>query len=285
MTGDALVALERAGFSRRDFLKTSGALIVVFSSVPVDESLGGQGPFGTRASHIDPARLDSWIAIDARGTVTAYTGKCELGQGMQTAQMQLVAEELSIPIAKVRLVMCDTAVSPDQGTTSGSQSTPTNFNDQNLARAAASARASLLRLGAERLQLGTSQVMAVDGAIRSIDDPSPTERCWPAERSTSRWTWQLCARRRAPGRCSARPSREWTWSRWRRADSNSFTTSGCRGCCTARWFVLRRSAPRSCAWTRLRSPACPASSKWSSGKTSSASSPGSRGRRSRRQVA
>ena len=172
MTGDALVALERAGFSRRDFLKTSGALIVVFSSVPVDESLGGQGPFGTRASHIDPARLDSWIAIDARGTVTAYTGKCELGQGMQTAQMQLVAEELSIPIAKVRLVMCDTAVSPDQGTTSGSQSTPTNFNDQNLARAAASARASLLRLGAERLQLGTSQVMAVDGAIRSIDDPS-----------------------------------------------------------------------------------------------------------------
>ena len=57
-----------------------------------------QGPFDTRPSHIDPRQLDSWIAIAADGSVTAYTGKCELGQGMFTAQTQLVAEELSVPI-------------------------------------------------------------------------------------------------------------------------------------------------------------------------------------------
>ena len=83
--------------------------------------------------------------------MTAYTGKCELGQGMFTAQTQLVAEELSVPIDRVTLIQCDTAVCPDQGTTSGSQSTPTNFNERNLAQAAATARETLLRLASARL--------------------------------------------------------------------------------------------------------------------------------------
>src|SRR5436309_1540707 len=113
MTRDALDALRRAGFSRRDFLKTSGALIVTFSSAAVLERTGlAQGQFGTRISHVDPSKLDSWIAIAADGTVTAYTGKCELGQGIFTVQTQLVAEELSVPIARVRLIQCDPAVTP-----------------------------------------------------------------------------------------------------------------------------------------------------------------------------
>src|SRR4029079_5654843 len=107
-------------------------------------SAGGQEQFGTRASHIDPRQLDSWIAVNADGTVTAYTGKCELGQGMLTAQTQLVAEELSVAVDRVHIVQCDTDATPDQGTTSGSQSTPTNFNAENLAIAAATAQEALL---------------------------------------------------------------------------------------------------------------------------------------------
>ncbi len=68
---------------------------------------------------------------------------------MFTAQMQLVAEEMSVPLDRVRLIQCDTAVCPDQGTTSGSQSTPTNFNTRNLAQAAATAREALLRLASD----------------------------------------------------------------------------------------------------------------------------------------
>jgi CO/xanthine dehydrogenase Mo-binding subunit len=152
--------------TRRDFLKTSGALVVSFGGA----ALGGgnamaQGPFGTRASHVDPTRLDSWIAVAADGTVTASTGKCELGQGMFTAQLQLVAEELSVPLARVRLVQCDTATTPDQGTTSGSQSTPTNFNDESLALAAATAREALLRLAAERLQTPREALEIADGVV------------------------------------------------------------------------------------------------------------------------
>ncbi|MFZ3213971.1 MAG: molybdopterin cofactor-binding domain-containing protein, partial [Terriglobales bacterium] len=115
------------GLSRREFLQAAGALIVTYSSASILEPLAfGQGPFDTHASHVDPHQLDSWIAIAADGTVTAYTGKCELGQGMLTAQSQLVAEELSVPLVRVRLIQCDTDLCPDQGTTSGSQSSPVN---------------------------------------------------------------------------------------------------------------------------------------------------------------
>jgi nicotinate dehydrogenase subunit B len=158
---------------RRHFLKTSGALVVSFGAASLAERIGvAQGQFGTRASHIDPSQLDSWIAIAADGGVTVFTGKCELGQGILTAQAQLVAEELSVPLDRVKVIMCDTDVSPDQGTTSGSQSTPTNFNERNLALAAATAREALLTLGSSRLGLPVEQLAAADGAISARSDRS-----------------------------------------------------------------------------------------------------------------
>src|ERR1039458_2239598 len=68
--------------TRRAFLKT-GALIVSF------RALDAQGPFDTHASHIDPEKLDAWLAVGADGIITAYTGKCDFGQGIFTAQTQL----------------------------------------------------------------------------------------------------------------------------------------------------------------------------------------------------
>jgi nicotinate dehydrogenase subunit B len=120
--------------SRRDFVKASGALVVCFSTRSLIEPFAtAQGPFDTHPSHVDPEKLDSWLAVASDGTVTAYSGKCDFGQGMLTVQTQLIAEELCVPISKVNLIQCDTSVTPDQGTTSGSQSTPTNFNTRNLA--------------------------------------------------------------------------------------------------------------------------------------------------------
>ena len=172
MTPDAARAFARAGLSRRDFLKTSGALVVSFSAAAVLEPVGvARGQFATRASHIDPAQLDSWIAIAADGAVTAFTGKCEFGQGILTAQTQLIAEELSVPIDRVTLIQCDTAVCPDQGTTSGSQSTPTNFNEGSLALAGATARETLLRLGSARLGVPPNQLAIADGVISATGDP------------------------------------------------------------------------------------------------------------------
>ena len=168
MTPAALDAWTRSGFSRRDFLKSSGALVVAFAAA--DQGWAAQGQFDTRASHIDPKQLDSWIAIAADGRATAYTGKCELGQGIQTAQIQLVAEELSLPADRVTLVQCDTQVCPDQGTTSGSQSTPTNFNERNLAQAAATARETLIRLAATRLGVPAGELAVAGGTISARSD-------------------------------------------------------------------------------------------------------------------
>jgi CO/xanthine dehydrogenase Mo-binding subunit len=169
LTPDARAALQAAGFSRRRFLEGSGVLLVAFSANGLAGTLATAFAQGARSAD---GQLDSWIAIGADGSVTAYTGKCELGQGLQTAQAQLVAEELSVPIGRVRIVQCDTAFVPDQGTTSGSQSHPTNFNERNLAQAAASAREALLRLAATRLGADAADLAVADGVVSARRDPS-----------------------------------------------------------------------------------------------------------------
>jgi len=170
LTSDARRALTRAGFSRRSFLKGSGAVIVTFASAGVIDQMSGvlaQGFNGTGSP-----QLDSWIAIAADGTVTAYTGKCEFGQGLYTAQMQLVAEELCVPFNRVRLIQCDTSMTPDQGTTSGQQSHPTNFNRTNLALAAATARETLVRMASSQLGVSPQDLVARDGAVSVKATPS-----------------------------------------------------------------------------------------------------------------
>ena len=168
----------RAGFTRRHFLKGSGALIVSFSAAGVVGRLGPHSGSSVSAQgsrvdprQVDPRQLDSWIAITADGSVTAYTGKCELGQGMYTAQTQLIAEELGVPLARVTLIQCDTSITPDQGTTSGSQSHPTNFNERNLAQAAATAREALLRLASQRLAVPVDR-LAVSAGVISVKTAS-----------------------------------------------------------------------------------------------------------------
>jgi CO/xanthine dehydrogenase Mo-binding subunit len=128
--------------SRRDFLKTSGALIVTFSIVP-------EAALAQRLDGASSNQLDAWLSIHSDGTVTAYTGKCELGHGLYTAQTQLIAEELS-----------------------GAQSHPTNFNQGALALAGATAREALFQMGATRLSVPVDQLVVKDGVISAKSDAS-----------------------------------------------------------------------------------------------------------------
>lgn len=174
MTSDAKAALTSAGLSRRDFVTRSGALIVAFSATRLAGDLGiTQATVSAQGINGLPStQLDSWIAIGADGSVTAYTGKCELGHGLFTSQTQLVAEELSVSIGRVRLIQCDTSMTPDQGTTSGAQSHPTNFNHANLALAGATARETLVQLAAARLGVPADRLTTADGAVMVKDDVS-----------------------------------------------------------------------------------------------------------------
>src|SRR5438309_440903 len=127
LTAAAKAALKEAsGNSRRDFLRNTGLMLIGFGVAAKAPSALAQSPISPNGL-VDATQLDSWIAIGADESITAFTGKVELGQGIRTVQYQLVAEELSVPLSRVRLIMGVTGITPDQGTTSGSQSTITEF--------------------------------------------------------------------------------------------------------------------------------------------------------------
>jgi len=151
-----------SGVSRRALLKGTGALVVSFALAPAD--LFGQAVATLVGS--PPKELDGWLSIAADGSVTALTGKCEMGQGLFTAQTQLVAEELCVPIERVKLIQCVTGTTPDQGVTSGAQSHPQNFNHSNLALAGATAREALLQMAAKHLGVPADQLTVRDGVVR-----------------------------------------------------------------------------------------------------------------------
>jgi len=67
-------------------------------------------------------RLERWLRFNADGTVTAFSGKVELGQGIVTAIAQIAAEELGLEPAQLSMVAGDTTASPDEWYTAGSQS-------------------------------------------------------------------------------------------------------------------------------------------------------------------
>ena len=87
-------------------------------------------------------QLDDWLAIEPDGTVTVLSGKVELGTGTRTALAQLGAEELDVPFDRVRMVMGDTARTPDEGYTAGSMTI--RNSGEALRQACAEARAALL---------------------------------------------------------------------------------------------------------------------------------------------
>ncbi len=154
--------------SRRAFLKGSGVLVVGFSLAGSAKLLA---PAVAQAQQAGPAqRIDSWLAIAEDGGVTLFTGKVELGTGIETALAQIAAEELDVPFARMSVVQGDTAVSPDQGRTVGSLSV--SQGGVAVRRAAAEARQALVRLAAEHLGAPTEQLVVRDGVVSVAGDPS-----------------------------------------------------------------------------------------------------------------
>ena len=153
MSPQAFTALEKARtrFSRRDFLRGAGALIVGFSMAGPGKKLVAQS--AATLTPPDPTLVDSWLAIAQDESVTAYSGKCDFGQGFATVQYQLVAEELSVPLERVTLIACDTSITPDQGVTSGSQSDPTEFGPGGLRQALATARQVLMQMASQQFNV------------------------------------------------------------------------------------------------------------------------------------
>ena len=156
---------------RRRVLAGGGALIVSFS-------LSGafaqdQAPAATAPAPKPPGSLattpflDSWIRVDADGSITVFTGKAELGQGFKTAFQQIAAEELDVPFDSLKVVTADTKLTANEGYTSGSHS----MQDSGTAiqHAAAQVRELLMAEAARRLAVPAENLRTVEGAVISPD--------------------------------------------------------------------------------------------------------------------
>jgi nicotinate dehydrogenase subunit B len=140
---------------------------------PAAPAAGAEG--GLPSPFADTPELDSWIRIDAGGTVTLFTGKVELGQGIRTAVAQIGAEELDVSLARIRVAPVDTDHSPDEGYTVSSMSLETSGNAIRVA--AAEARQIMLTVAYEELEAPLERLVVNDG---TITDPA-------TGRSTTYW--------------------------------------------------------------------------------------------------
>jgi nicotinate dehydrogenase subunit B len=157
--------------SRREFVKDTGGLLIGFSladSGIVPRLLAAASPesFATPS----PSRLDAWLRIGKDGIVHVFTGKPEIGMGVETAYAQIVAEELDVSVDHVDFVLGDTARTANQGGVGGS--TSIMMGAKPLRNAAANARYLLTQLASSRLGASPEQLQVKDGIVSVIGDAS-----------------------------------------------------------------------------------------------------------------
>jgi nicotinate dehydrogenase subunit B len=168
-SGEGSPEASRTGIGRRDFFRVLGGGIIIFFqpwkaldvlALPADQARSL------------PKDYNAFLHIDENGTVTCYTGKIEMGQGIITSLAMEMADELNVPFENVKMVMGDTDLCPyDQGTW-GSLSTR-SFGPA-MRAAAAEARGVLLELASASLGVPVSQLEIKDGVITDTRNPKKT---------------------------------------------------------------------------------------------------------------
>ena len=134
------------------------------------QSGGSQGSGAAAFFGMPSTELDDWLAIAPDGTVTVFSGKVELGTGVRTALAQIVAEELDVPLASIRMVMGETERTPNEGYTAGSKTI--QAGGTLLRAAAAEARQALLDLATDLLDTPRDVLVISEGVIARCDDPT-----------------------------------------------------------------------------------------------------------------
>jgi CO/xanthine dehydrogenase Mo-binding subunit len=152
-----------APLSRREFLQAGGALVVGFtiSRPACAQRPRGDIPLGRT---LDTAEVDGFIAVNADGSVTIFSGKVDLGQGLRIAIPQMAAEELGIGVDRIAMVEGDTGLTPDQGPTAGSSGIMRG--GVQIRQAAATARETLIGLAATRTGKPVADFDTIDGEVR-----------------------------------------------------------------------------------------------------------------------
>ncbi|WP_435009224.1 molybdopterin cofactor-binding domain-containing protein [Tundrisphaera lichenicola] len=152
--------------TRREFVKVLGAGLLIAAAAGSSRGQAQRG--GRRAGRQGASTIEARLHIGQDGTITVMTGKVECGQGARAELTQAAAEELHVGPGKVRLIMADTALVPDDGGTFGSRSTPSTVPA--IRQGCASARELLASTAARRWGVEPKSVSVLDG--RAIDPDS-----------------------------------------------------------------------------------------------------------------
>ena len=145
---------------RREFVQSLGAGLM-FVAASSRTAAQGQGRRSARSDE----QLSQRFHLGVDGVVTVFTSKVEVGQGSRTQITQAAAEELRLPVERIRLVMADTLRCPDDGGTAGSRTTPSPV--PRVRNAAAAIREVLAGLAAARLGVDRTELLVQDGVYRS----------------------------------------------------------------------------------------------------------------------
>jgi len=108
-------------------------------------------------------RLRQWVDFSEQGVARVFTAKVELGQGILTALVQIAAEELRLPMARIKVVSGDTRYSPDESYTAGSMSI--EIGGSSLRIACAEAREAILHQAARSLGASATRLSVAAGSI------------------------------------------------------------------------------------------------------------------------
>jgi len=150
--------------SRREFVRDAGGLVIGFSMLDAGlaPQLFAQSPVATTVPP-SPKKLESWLHVLPDGGVQVFTGKLEIGMGVDTALTQIVAEELDLSPSRVKFILGDTATTTDQGGVGGS--TSISQGARPLRNVSAAARAALVQRAAQQLGVPADQLQVRDGVI------------------------------------------------------------------------------------------------------------------------
>lgn len=152
--------------NRREFLKNlGGGIIIVFSLSQLAFRVGYKG-----LNEDDFPQFNAFLRVKEDGRVECYSGKVEMGQGINTSLAQALADELEVDIRNVDMILGDTNLCPHDDGTWGSLTT--RFHEPLIRAAAAEAREVLKKLASEKLEVPVNELKAANGKITHKTDSS-----------------------------------------------------------------------------------------------------------------
>ncbi len=155
------------GMKRRNFFRIlGGGIVLLFNPFSFDSLLA----LPAEQRRTLTKDYNAFLHIAEDGTVTCFTGKIEMGQGIVTSLPQMMADELNVPLAKMKIVMGDTELCPWDAGTWGSLTTRA-FGPA-MRAAAAEARAVLVQMASEKLGIPVGQLEVKEGIVADIRNTS-----------------------------------------------------------------------------------------------------------------